>query len=68
MKIHITKVGGVEEELVITKVYKIPVCAVDDGKPAQAIRAVGIPQTLTQLYSRACLALRRVKFEGRLAR
>ena len=44
MKIHITKVGGVEEELVITKVYKIPVCTVDDGKPAQTIQAVGIPQ------------------------
>ena len=42
VKILITKVGGVEEELA-TKVYKIPVCTVD-GKPVQTIQAVGIPQ------------------------
>ena len=41
-KIFITKVGGVEEEL-STKLYKVPICAVD-GKTVQAIQAVGIPQ------------------------
>lgn len=42
VKILITKVGGVEEELA-TKVYKIPICTVD-VKPVQTIQAVGIPQ------------------------
>ena len=42
VKIIITKVGGVEEELA-TKVYKIPICTVH-GKPVQTIQAVGIPQ------------------------
>ena len=42
VKILITKVGGVEEELA-TKVYKVPVCTVD-GKPVQTIQAVGIPK------------------------
>jgi len=42
VKILITKVGGVEEEL-SAKLYKVPICAVD-GKTVQAIQAVGIPQ------------------------
>jgi len=42
VKILITKVGGVIEEL-STKLYKVPICAVD-GKTVQAIQAVGIPQ------------------------
>ena len=42
LKSLITKVGGIEEELV-TEVYKIPICTVD-GKPVQTIQAVGIPQ------------------------
>ena len=42
VKILITKVGGVKEEL-STKLYKVPICAVD-GKTVQAIQAVGIPQ------------------------
>ena len=42
VKILITKVGGVEEELA-TKVYKVPICTVD-GKTVQTIQAVGIPQ------------------------
>ena len=42
VKILITKVGGVEEELA-TEVYKIPICTVDD-KPVQTIQAVAIPQ------------------------
>ena len=42
VKIVITKVGGVEEDL-DTKLYKVPVCD-DNGKLVQTIRAVGIPQ------------------------
>ena len=43
VKILITKVGGIKEELA-TKVYKVPVCTVD-GKQAQTIQAVSsIPQ------------------------
>ena len=71
MKILITKVGGVREE-VARKVYKIPVCTVD-GKLVYSIEAVGILQIsnevkkLTKLCSQACLALGRVKSKGRLA-
>ena len=42
VKIFITKVCGVEEELA-TKAYKIPVGTVD-GKPVQTIQVLGIPQ------------------------
>ena len=42
IKIVITKVGGVEEDL-DTKLYKVPVYA-DDGKMIQTIQALGIPQ------------------------
>ena len=42
VKIVITKVGGVEEEL-DTKVYKVPLYA-DSGKLIQTIQAVGISQ------------------------
>ena len=42
VKILITKVGGVREE-VARKVYKIPVCTVD-GKLVYSIEAVGILQ------------------------
>ena len=42
IKIVITKVGGVEEEL-DTKLYKVPLYA-DSGKMIQTIQAVGIPQ------------------------
>ena len=42
VKILITKVGGIEEELT-TKIYKFPVCT-SDGKAVQVIQAVGIPQ------------------------
>jgi len=42
VKILITKVGRVKEEL-STKLYKVPICAVD-GKTVQAIQAVGMPQ------------------------
>ena len=42
VKILITKVGGIEEELT-TKIYKFPVCT-SDGKAFQVIPAVGIPK------------------------
>ena len=42
VKILITKVGGIEEELT-TKICKFPVCT-SDGKAVQVIQAVGIPQ------------------------
>ena len=42
IKIVITKVGGVEEEL-DTKLYKVPLYA-DSGKMIQTIQAVGTPQ------------------------
>ena len=42
VKILITKVGGIEEELT-TKIYKFPVCT-SDGKAVQVIQAVGIHQ------------------------
>ena len=42
IKIVITKVGGVEEEL-DTKLYKVPLFA-DGGRMIQTIQAVGIPQ------------------------
>ena len=42
IKIVITKVGGVEEEL-DTKLYEVPLYA-DSGKMIQTIQAVGIPQ------------------------
>ena len=42
VKILITKVSGIEEELT-TKIYKFPVCT-SDGKAVPVIQAVGIPQ------------------------
>ena len=42
VKILITKVGGIEEELT-TKIFKFPVCT-SDGKAVQVIQAVSIPQ------------------------
>ena len=42
VKILVTKVGSVEEELA-RKVYKVPVSTVH-GKPVQTIQAVGIPK------------------------
>ena len=47
VKILITKVGGIEEELT-TKVYKFPVCT-SDGKAVQVIQAVGIPQVSDEI-------------------
>ena len=47
VKILITKVGGVEEELA-TKVYKIPICTVN-GKPVQTIQALVSPRYQTKL-------------------
>ena len=72
MKILITKVGGIKEELA-TKVYKIPVCTVD-GKLVHSIQAVGIPQISNEVEEVDTTVLASIfdlaasESEGRLAR
>ena len=41
ISVTITKIGGVEKE-VNTKVYDVPVCAIDDGR-IYSVKAIGIP-------------------------
>ena len=56
VKILITKVGGIEEELT-TKIYKFPVCT-SDGKAVQVIQAVGIPEISDEIteVKRDCIS------------
>ena len=55
VKILITKVGGIEEELT-TKIYKFPVYT-SDGKAVQVIQAVSIPQIADEITERDVTAL-----------